>query len=77
MTPERVAALRSELEAVEREIDSLGTEYSEHELQTHIDKLHLYNEIKDVGQSLLGKLAEVEGLTTTQLYARFGLELDD
>lgn len=30
--------------------------YSEEELQAHIDKLHEYNEIKDVGQLLIGKL---------------------
>jgi len=30
--------------------------YCEEELQEHIDKLHEYNEIKDVGQLLIGKL---------------------
>ena len=32
------------------------TRYSEEELQQHIQKLHEYNEIKDVGQLLIGKL---------------------
>ena len=32
--------------------------YSEAELQQHIDKLHEYNEIKDVGQLLIGKLGK-------------------
>lgn len=30
--------------------------YCEEELQEHIDKLHEYNEIKDVGQLIIGKL---------------------
>ena len=32
--------------------------YSEDELQLHIEKLHEYNEIKDVGQLLLGKIGK-------------------
>lgn len=72
-----VKKLKQELKDVERDICSLGAEYCEEELQSHIDKLHMYNEVKDVGQILLGKLAEVEGVTTTQLYQRFGLELED
>ena len=77
VTPESVVALKKQLEDIEGEICSLGAEYSEGELQSHIEKLHEYNEIKDVGQILLGKLAEVEGVTSTQLYGRFGLQLDD
>jgi hypothetical protein len=42
-------------------------------------RLHEYNEIKDVGQALLGMLAQVrgQGATTKDLYGEFGLELDD
>ena len=32
--------------------------YHEEELQEHIDKLHEYNEIKDIGQLLIGKLGQ-------------------
>jgi len=34
--------------------------YSEEELQQHIQKLHEYNEIKDVGQLLIGKLGNLK-----------------
>lgn len=71
-----VVALRKRLEEVEEEINSLES-YSEEELQAHIDKLHEYNEVKDIGQLLLGKLAEVEGTTTASLYEQFGLGLED
>lgn len=74
---EEVAKLREKLEKVEQEMGALKEDYSEEELQAHIDKLHEYNEMKDMGQLLLGKIAEVEGTTTAALYEQFGLELDD
>ena len=36
------------------------TRYSEEELQQHIQKLHEYNEIKDIGQLLIGKLGNLK-----------------
>ena len=46
-------------------------------LQLYITKLHEYNEIKDTGIVLIGKLAEVESLTTVDLYKAFGLQVED
>ena len=46
-------------------------------LQLYISKLHEYNEIKDTGIVLIGKLAEVESLTTIDLYEAFGLQVED
>lgn len=37
---------------------SLTRGYSVDELEDHISQLHEYNDIKDVGQMLLGKLGE-------------------
>ena len=81
-SPEQVARdvtkLRAQLEEVEQEIKELSAAgCHEEELKMHIDALHEYNEIKDVGQILLGRIAEIEGTTTTSLYERFGLELDN
>ena len=72
-----VLKLKSKLETVQREIKDLSEDYHEDELQVHIDKLHEYNEVKDAGQILLGKIAEVEGTTTAAVYERFGLDLTD
>ncbi|KAH6570260.1 hypothetical protein BASA50_011288 [Batrachochytrium salamandrivorans] len=46
-------------------------------IQAHIKRLHDYNEIKDVGQMLLGKCAEREQTTTREMYVRFGLDFED
>ncbi|XP_052524907.1 DNA repair protein SWI5 homolog, partial [Tympanuchus pallidicinctus] len=51
--------------------------YSVEELEKHISLLHEYNEIKDAGQMLLGKLAVIRGVTTKQLYPEYDLELSD
>ena len=47
------------------------------QLQRHIEVLHHYNEVKDVGQMLLGKAAEVEGMTVSDMYEKFGLQFED
>ena len=72
-----VEQLKEELEEVNSEIAALSRDYREEELQLHIEALHEYNEVKDAGQILLGKLAEVERTTTASLYEKFGLSLDD
>lgn len=73
-----VMKLRKRLKEVEGEIAEVAAAGClEEELQAHINALHEYNEIKDTGQLLLGKIAELEGTTTTSLYERFGLELDN
>jgi DNA repair protein Swi5/Sae3 len=46
-------------------------------VQDRIKKLHEYNEVKDIGQMLLGIIAEREGVTIKDLYKRFELDVDD
>ena len=74
---EEIEHLKDQLKNIDSEISELSHDYHEDELQQFIDHLHEYNEIKDVGQLLLGKLAEVQGTTTAQLYHQFDLNLDD
>ncbi|XP_041667455.1 DNA repair protein SWI5 homolog [Cheilinus undulatus] len=75
---EEVAELKRRKEQLDAEIAQLEAEgYRVEELEHHIDMLHEYNDIKDIGQSLLGRLAALRGTTTRDLYSHFGLELDD
>ncbi|CAG8660270.1 17585_t:CDS:2 [Funneliformis caledonium] len=46
-------------------------------LDNHYRQLHEYNEIKDTGQMLFGKCAEIEGTTTREIYKKFEVELSD
>ncbi|XP_072227841.1 DNA repair protein SWI5 homolog isoform X3 [Leuresthes tenuis] len=75
---EEAAELVRRREQLDSEIAQLEAEgYRVEELEHHIDKLHEYNDIKDIGQSLLGRIAALRGTTTRDLYSHFGLELDD
>ncbi|XP_032890767.1 DNA repair protein SWI5 homolog [Amblyraja radiata] len=70
--------LRKKSEDLDKQIAELTSEgYTLEELSQHIDQLHEYNDIKDVGQILLGKLAMVRGVTIKDLYDEVGLDLDD
>ncbi|XP_068012220.1 DNA repair protein SWI5 homolog isoform X1 [Melanerpes formicivorus] len=78
-------ALRCEIEelkqkdlALDQEITQLLSEgYNLEELEQRISLLHEYNDIKDAGQMLLGKLAVIRGVTTKELYPEYDLELSD
>ncbi|KAK2823801.1 hypothetical protein Q7C36_020401 [Tachysurus vachellii] len=75
---EEVKELQNTLLQLESDIKLLENEgVCVHELDLHINLLHEYNDIKDIAQTLLGRLAGLRSVTTRDLYARFGMELDD
>jgi hypothetical protein len=47
------------------------------ELNLLMKQLHGYNDIKDAGIGLLGKLAHIRGTTVKELYEEFDIRLDD
>uniref|UniRef100_A0A8C5UNL5 DNA repair protein SWI5 homolog n=1 Tax=Microcebus murinus TaxID=30608 RepID=A0A8C5UNL5_MICMU len=73
-----IQKLREKKDMLDKEISQLISEgYRVDELEDHIGRLHEYNDIKDVGQMLLGKLAVIRGVTTKELYPEFGLDMND
>ncbi|CAG04879.1 unnamed protein product, partial [Tetraodon nigroviridis] len=72
---EELERRRKQLDAEITQLEAEG--YNEKELEHHINMLHEYNDIKDIGQSLLGRIAALRGTTTRDLYSHFGLELED
>ncbi|KAG0222825.1 swi5-like zinc finger protein [Actinomortierella wolfii] len=79
---DRILALKAEIALLEREEQEIiktlhGNGTPKEILAQHVKKLHQYNEIKDVGQLLLGKCAEFEGTTIRRQYEIFGLDPDD
>ncbi|XP_068105902.1 DNA repair protein SWI5 homolog [Hyperolius riggenbachi] len=78
MLEQDVARLKEKEASLDKEIAQLEAEgYSLAELEEHISLLHEYNELKDTGQMLLGRLAILRGVTTKDLYSEFGLDFED
>ncbi|KAM8827442.1 DNA repair protein SWI5 homolog [Spinachia spinachia] len=73
--PAELERRRRQLDAEIAQLEAEGCRVEE--LEHHIDMLHEYNDIKDIGQTLLGRIAAVRGTTTRDLYTHFGMELDD
>ncbi|XP_044124973.1 DNA repair protein SWI5 homolog [Bufo gargarizans] len=73
-----ISELKQKEASLDQEIEQLEADgCCIEELDRHISLLHEYNELKDTGQMLLGQLAVLRGVTTKDLYAEFGLDLDD
>ncbi|KAM8934274.1 DNA repair protein SWI5 homolog [Pelodytes ibericus] len=73
-----ILELKEKEAALDQEISQLESQgYNMAELEEHISLLHQYNELKDAGQMLLGRLAVLRGVTTKDLYAEFGMEMED
>ena len=47
------------------------------ELDRQIDLLHQYNDVKDAAQTVIGRLAELTGVTVKTLHEKYHLPLED
>ncbi|KAJ2554739.1 swi5-like zinc finger protein [Coemansia sp. RSA 1933] len=78
-----ISSLRRELDELKQRRDVLLSDEAmtlekAHAMnEEHIDRLHRYNDIKDAGQILFGKLAELKGKTVKEVYEDYGVNLKD
>ncbi|KAJ1814112.1 swi5-like zinc finger protein [Coemansia sp. RSA 2599] len=78
-----IGTLKQELAQHKRDRDDilersgLSVEQARQVSDKHIDRLHRYNDIKDAGQILFGKLAELRGKTVKEVYKEYGVDTDD
>ncbi|KAJ2747066.1 swi5-like zinc finger protein [Coemansia sp. BCRC 34301] len=78
-----IASLKSDLEAQTKARDALlaksglTMEKARQLTDEHIDQLHRYNDIKDAGQILFGKLAELQGKTVKEVYVDYSVAIED
>jgi hypothetical protein len=66
---------KDEIEFLKFQI-SLIPETKSCDVKEHMNLLHEYNEIKDIGQILIGKIAELKGTTCKHIYTEYDLEID-
>ncbi|KAJ1898226.1 swi5-like zinc finger protein [Kickxella alabastrina] len=78
-----INTLKDELETQTRERDELlaksglSVEQARKLSDELIDRLHRYNDIKDAGQILFGKLAQLRGKTVKEMYKEYDVDLED
>jgi hypothetical protein len=80
-TIRQIVDLRSKLISLTQEFDILNSKKSEFVspdlLKQHINRLHKYNELKDIGQLLIGKIAEMDGKSISSVYEDFDLPVEN
>ncbi|RKP33361.1 hypothetical protein BJ085DRAFT_40366 [Dimargaris cristalligena] len=78
-TQKEITVIENQVQAAQRRLDGEQTTGGVGNLDAneYIQQLHDYNEIKDIGQIVIGKVAVVDGTTTRETYKKFGLHVDD
>ncbi|MCJ1378728.1 hypothetical protein MMC17_001827 [Xylographa soralifera] len=77
----KISALSAQIAATQAQIDAIKPQLKspspETTVKQHIALLHTYNEIRDVGQGLLGMVAENRGVRIRDVYGEFGVAEGD
>ncbi|KAG2412705.1 hypothetical protein HFD88_010262 [Aspergillus terreus] len=71
-----IAELESQAEQLESQIASVKSQLKDDPavtVQRHIRLLHDYNEIKDIGQGLMGLIADARGMRQIDVQKEFGV----
>lgn len=58
-------------------MEALGIKDLEQELKMLIKKFNRYNEIKDIAQELIGKVADMRGVSITEVHRELGVLLGE
>lgn len=68
---EKLNSTIQELEALELQKDAMPTD---EQLKEHRERLHRYNMNKDIGQELIGRLADIEHIKVKDVYEKYGID---
>jgi len=68
-----IAATKAKLEAITKELKYPAAAT----VRKHIRLLHEYNDIRDVGQGLLGMIADQRSVRISDVYGDFGVDVND
>lgn len=66
---------KEEIEFLKFQISQIPSILITCDVGQHMNLLHQYNEIKDIGQILIGKIAELKGTTCKEIYSEYDLEM--
>ena len=69
-------SLQSQLKELEGKIAAYN-DVSVESVDSYLDLIHQYNEMKDTGQALIGHLARLQGVSTKQIYKEHFPEIED
>lgn len=77
----QIDELRQKLNSISHEVDYLLLRKDEfptqEQLNLHMQRLHNYNETKDIGQTILGILSEIEHKKLYDLHLEYSLQTSD
>jgi hypothetical protein len=77
-TEKSIGQLENQLSEIDREINGMEMQGIDlNELDNIIDKLHVYNEIKDIAQIVMGKIAELKCITIKKVHQDYDADFTD
>lgn len=75
---ERIEKVQKEMGEIQDDIDTLESKgYTEDLHRSYLAELHKYNDIKDACQKVIGRLAEIRGVTFKSIHEEYKLPLQD
>ncbi|KAL1514162.1 hypothetical protein ABEB36_003467 [Hypothenemus hampei] len=72
----KVRSLKKQIAILTREINDLLEQGVSEDLRPEMQALHEYNDIKDTTQMVLGRLAQAQGCTVTELHKKYNLAFE-